>query len=139
MVFILDEGSEFDAPISKVWALAQTEGVHKHPSQIDSKMSMEGENVILSFGSKMPDGTVMNQKIKVTAIPPVGFLLETIGGPMTGTKLIQYYVPNGTKTGVRVVGSATSSNQMPDDMLRAAVLQGLAVAFAEDVENLKHI
>jgi hypothetical protein len=138
MVFILDEGSEFDAPISKVWALAQTEGAHKHSSQINTKMSMEGEHMVLAFGTKMPDGKMVDQKIRLTSFPPVGFFLEYVEGPMTGTKLFQYYVPNGSKTGVRVVGEATSK-MMPDDMLRGAVLQGLAVAFSEDVENLKHI
>jgi hypothetical protein len=139
MVFILDEGSEFDAPLSKVWALANTEGAHNHPSQINTTMSMEGEHVILSFGSKMPDGTVANQKMRVTALPPVGFVLETIEGPLAGTKLIQYYVPKGNKTEIRVVGDATSKMPMPDDMLRGAVLQALGVAFSEDVENLKHM
>jgi len=138
MVFILDEGSEFDAPISKVWALAQSEGVHNHPSQINSKVTMEGEHMMLSFGSKMPDGSVAQQKIKITALPPVGFVLETVEGPLAGTKLIQYYVPNGNKTGVRIVGDATSK-VVPEAMLKGAVLQSLAVAFAEDVENLKRL
>jgi len=138
MVFILDYGSEFDAPISKVWALAQSEGKHNHPSQINSKVSMEGEHMILSFGSKMPDGSVAQQKIRVTALPPVGFVLETIDGPLAGTTLVQYYVPNGNKTGVVVVGDATSK-VVPEAMLKGAVMQGLAVAFAEDVENLKQI
>ena len=49
MVFILDEGSTFDAPLSKVLKLLQTEGVHRHPSQINPKMSMEGEHPVLNF------------------------------------------------------------------------------------------
>jgi hypothetical protein len=33
MAFMIDEGSEFNAPISKIWALAQSEAVQKHELQ----------------------------------------------------------------------------------------------------------
>ncbi len=106
MVFIWDEGSTFKAPLSKVWALAQTEGVHKHPSQIDPKMSMEGGSPVLSYGTKTPGGTVVRHSIRLTMVPPVGFILDYVDGPMKGSKFMQYYVPKGDKTGVTVVGEA---------------------------------
>jgi hypothetical protein len=139
MVFILDEGSAFDAPLSKVWELAQTEGKHSHPSQLNTKMSMQGEHPILDFDSKTPDGKLMHHTIRITNIPPVGFILEYTGGAMKGTKLVQYYIPKGSVTGVTVVGDAVSSMPVPEQQLRGMVLQGLATAFNEDVENLKKL
>jgi len=138
MVFIIDEGSEFDAPIARIWALTEDEGVHKHASQVTPKMSMDGENVILDFGTKMPDGSVMRQKVKIASLPPVGIVIEYVEGPLTGTKLMQYYVPKGKKTGITVVGHATSK-MISDDQLKAAVMRGLEVLFEEDVENLKKL
>jgi len=122
MVFILDEGSEFNAPLSKVWALAQSETAHKHSSQIEPRRSMEGEHGVLAFGSKMPDGSVARHKMKVHLAPPV----------------MQYYVPKGNKTGVIIVGDAMSK-VIPESQLKGAVLMGLEVAFNEDVENLKRL
>jgi hypothetical protein len=136
MVFIIDEGSEFNAPITRIWELTQDDAAHKHASQISPKVTMEGENVLLDFGTKMPDGSVMRQKVKIAPLPPVGIVLEYVEGPLTGTKLMQYYVPKGNKTGITVVGHATSK-MMPDDQLKGAVMRALEVLFNEDVENLK--
>lgn len=138
MVFILDEGSVFKAPLGKVWQLAQSEGVHRHLSQLNPQRSMEGEHPVLSFDTKMPDGKLVRNKIRMTIVPPVGFVLEYVGGPLEGTKLMQYYIPKGNETGATVVGEAKSA-MMPDAQLKAIVLQGLEVAFNEDQENLKKL
>jgi len=138
MVFILDEGSEFKAPLSKVWELAQSEGKHNHPSQIDPQTSMQNGVPVLSYGSRTADGSVVRSSIKVTMLPPVGFVLEYIDGPMEGTKLMQYYTPKGDKTKVTVVGDAVSKT-MTEGQLRKAVLKGLDTAFKEDEENLRRM
>ena len=54
MVFIVDEGSVFKAPLQKVWQLAQSEGIHNHPSMMNVKRSMQGEHVVLDYDVKMP-------------------------------------------------------------------------------------
>ncbi len=138
MVFILDEGSKFNAPLSKVWVLAQSETAHKHSSQIEPRRSMEGEHGVLAFGSKMPDGSVARHKMKVHLAPPVGLVIEYVEGQLSGTKLTQYYVPKGNKTGVIIVGDAMSK-VIPESQLKGAVLMGLEVAFNEDVENLMRL
>lgn len=138
MVFILDEGSEFKAPLNKVWALAQTEGVHKHASQIDPQRSMDGEHVVLSFGTKMPDGNVVRQKARITPVPPLGTTIEYVEGPMTGSKLMQYYIPKGNKTGITVVADMKAPN-VSDNQLKEMVLKQLEIAFKEDEENLKKL
>lgn len=138
MVFVADEGSIFKAPLEKVLALGQSEGKHNHPSQINTQMSMEGDTPVLSFGTKMPDGQIHQQKIRITNLSPLGFLLEYIEGPMAGSKALNYYIPKGNETGVNVIGDF-KSNTIPESQLKQAVLQGLEVAFNEDQENLKKL
>lgn len=136
MVFVIDEGSKFKAPIEKVWKLASSEGQHSHPSMKNMKYEPSGETSgVLSWESDMPGGAVKN-KVKMWSFPPLGYYMETIEGPMTGSKSFQYYIPKGKETGVTVVGDWKSPN-MSDDQLKKAVLQFLETAFKEDTENLK--
>ena len=48
------------------------------------------------------------------------------------------YIPNGNETGVTIIGE-TKSPAIPDQHLKAIVLQGLEVASEEDRENLKEL
>lgn len=138
MVFVLDEGSVFKAPLNKVWQLAQSEGIHVHADQINPKRSMEGQSVIVGFHSKMPDGQLVQNKIRLTPFPPVGFSLEYLEGPMAGSKMMQHYLPKGNETGVTCAGEFTSQF-MQGEQLKQAVLQNLETAFNEDQENLKKL
>ena len=79
-----------------------------------------------------------SHKLRMTMFAPVGFLLEYVDGPLTGTKLMQYYVPKGDKTGVTIVGEAKSAF-LKDEQLKAAVMAGLEAAWKEDRENLKKL
>jgi len=138
MVFIVDEGSVFKAPLQKVWQLGQSEGIHNHPSMMNVKRSMEGEHVVLVYDTKMPDGNMAKNKVRMTVVPPVGFILEYMDGPFTGTRLMQYYIPKGDKTGVTVVGEVKSP-MIPESQLKGTMLKGLEMAFNEDQENLKKL
>ena len=138
MIFIIDEGSKFDAPLSKVLKLLQTEGAHKHPSQLNPSMSMEGEHPVLSFQTKSPYGSMASHKIRMTMLGPVGFLVEYTDGPLSGTKLMQYYISKGDKTGFTIVGDVKSAF-MKDDQLKAAVMKGLETDWREGRENLKKL
>ena len=104
MVFIHDEGSEFRAPLDKVWKLNTTKGEHSHPSLRNSRSEMEGEHPILRYETQMPDGSWAKHKVRLTLLPPVGIAFETLEGPMAGSKSFQYYTPKGAKTGITVVG-----------------------------------
>ncbi len=135
MVFILDEGSRFKAPLDKVWKLNQSEGQHSHPSLRNQKGEMQGEHLILSYETKAPDGTWVKQKAKTTAYPPLGIMFETLEGPMTGSKSFQFYTPKGKETAVTVVGEFVSKG-MPDADLKKAVMAFLGTVFDEDQKNL---
>ena len=135
MVFIVDEGSVFNGSIDKVWKLNQSEGKHSHPSLRNQSAEMDGDHVILTYETKMPDGSWVKQKAKTTAYPPLGIVFETIEGPMAGSKSFQFYTPKGDKTGVTVVGEYVSKGA-PDSAIKAGVMGFLQTVFDEDQKNI---
>ncbi len=138
MVFIIDEGSSFKAPMSKVWQLVQSPQEHLHPSQINPQFSMDGEHPTVSFDVKMQDGKQAHNKIRMTLFPPVGFSLEYLEGPFAGSRSVNYYTPKGNETGVTVVGEFTSP-MLSGEQLKQGVMMSLETAFKEDSENLKRM
>ena len=135
MVFIKDEGSVFSAPLQKIWSLNASEGKHFHPSLKDSKVEPVTENVMmLSYGVDM-GGNTIRVKTRVTLVPPLGEIFETLDGPLAGSKSFQYYTPRGNETGVTTIGEFKSP-VMSDDQIRQAVMGFLQTVFDEDQANL---
>ncbi len=135
MVFILDEGSEFYATLDKIWELNASEGSHSHPSLRNQSVEMDGDHVILSYETQMPDGSWVKNKSRTTAYPPLGIVFETLEGPLAGSKSFQFYTPKGNTTGVTVVGQYVSKGA-PDAAVKAGVMNFLATVFEEDQRNL---
>jgi hypothetical protein len=77
------------------------------------------------------------QKMKLTMLPPVGFVTEYVEGPLKGSKSMQFYHPMGSKTGVTVVGEFVST-MLPENQIHGVVMQQLETAFSEDQANLKN-
>ena len=135
MVFIIDEGSVFKAPLSKIWQLNATEGRHSHPSLKNSTYEPVSENVmILSYDVDM-GGKPVRVRSRLTLVPPLGELFETLDGPLAGSKSFQYYTAKGNETAVTVVGEFKSP-VMNDDQVRQAVMGFLQAVFDEDQANL---
>jgi hypothetical protein len=135
MVFIKDDGSVFKASLQKVWELNSSEGRHNHPSLKDSKVEPVSENtMILSYGVDM-GGSTIRVRSKVTLVPPLGELFETLDGPLAGSKSFQFYTPKGNETSVTVVGE-WKSTVMSDDQIKQAVAGFLQTVFDEDQANL---
>jgi hypothetical protein len=135
MVFIFDEGSVFKAPLDKIWKLNQSEGQHIHPSLRNQKAEEQGDRVILTYETAMPDGTWVKHKNRVTAFPPVGIAFETLEGPLEGSRSFQYYTPKGKETAISVVGEFRSK-VIPEADLKKAVMAFLETVFNEDQRNL---
>jgi len=138
MVFIVDEGSNFKAPLDKIWKLNQSEGQNSHPSLRNQKGEPQGEHFILSYETQMPDGSWAKNKVRTTAYPPVGIAFETLEGPMAGSRSFQFYTPKGKETEVTVVGEYVSKG-VPDAALKAAVMAFLGTVFDEDSKNLSRM
>lgn len=135
MVFMMDEGSTFKAPLDKIWKLNASEGQHNHPSLKNLKSEQAGEGaMILSYDVDM-GGKFTTVRTKLTPLPPLGLFFETLDGPFAGSKSLQYYTPKGRETGVTVVGE-WKSQVMSDDQLKKAVMGFLQTVFNEDQTNL---
>lgn len=138
MVFIMDEGSTFKAPLDKIWKLNASEGQHNHPSLKNYKSEHSGEDtMILSYDVDM-GGKLTTVRTRLTPMPPLGALFEILDGPLAGSKSLQYYLPKGKETGVTVVGEWKSS-VMSDDQVKKAVMGFLQTVFDEDQANLTRI
>lgn len=134
MVYILDEGSVFDAPVEKVWKYLQSQE-HHHPSIKVLNREMMGNAVTLTSERNVMGRTV-TVKVKNTLYPPFGMVQEYLEGPMQGSRAFQFYIPKGDKTGVTVVGDYLMSG-VTDQQIRDAVGVQAQRSFDEDNANLK--
>ena len=134
MVYILDEGSEFDAPIEKVWQYLQSQ-THSHPSIKSLGREVEGNSVVLTSERNIL-GKTHRVKVKNTIYRPFGILQEYLEGPLAGSKAFLYYIPKGDKTGVTVVGEYVMKD-VDDETVKRAVLAQAQVVFDEDNANMK--
>jgi hypothetical protein len=134
----LDEGSEFDAPVEKIWRFMSTPGDHhKHASMTNRKIERDGNKAVLSFEAEGPGGVKTLVKIKSTSFVPVGRMMEYLEGPLAGSKVVSYYIPKGQKTGVTIVGEYVSK-VIPEGQIKMVVMNQLEQSFKEDTENLKN-
>jgi hypothetical protein len=136
MVFINDEGSEFKASMNKIWKYNQAATGHIHPSMHNLQVSQEGASTLFTYETVSPNGSTEKRRTRVTPLFPVGSWIEELQGRFAGSKYINYYVPKGDKTEVRVVGEWTSDT-IPQDKLKQAVLDHLKVIYEEDVQSLE--
>jgi hypothetical protein len=136
MVYIIDEGSTFDAPLDRIWKyLSSSE--HRHPSSNVINREVNGNVVELTTERNM-NGQPIRFKIRNTLYPPFGMVQEFLEGPMTGSKAFLYYIPKGEKTGVTLVGDYKVQG-MDESATRDRVLAQAQVSFDEDNANLKRM
>jgi hypothetical protein len=135
MVFIIDDGSEFKATREKVWRYNQAESGHVHASMQNTQVSQEGGSMLFTYETVSPNGSTEKRRTRITPLPPVGSFVEELEGRFAGSKYINFYVPKGDKTEIRVVGEFTSPT-IPEDKLKQEVMDHLDTFYKEDVQNL---
>jgi hypothetical protein len=136
MVFIADEGSEFDAPLSRVWEYLRSPE-HRHTELKLLNREMVGDNVVINTSEYPADnGVTIKSKVRNTVYPPLGVSMEFVEGPLAGSKAFLYYIPKGNKTGVNVVGEFVGAG-MDDKATKSTVMRYLEIAYSEDSANLK--
>lgn len=135
MVQVKDEGV-FDVPLEKIWRFMNDErpNTHTHRSiKFTKVVEQSGNHMLVEAEVTAPDGkTKFIETAKFTFNPPKGFDMETLSGPMAGTKHTHTYTPMGNKTKVEVVGEFKIQGM--DD----AATKKAALAFLEDVFNEDH-
>jgi len=134
MVYVLDDGAIFDAPIDSVWKYLQSEE-HHHPSLKLIGREVTG-NVVTITADRTLMGKTVRMKVKNTLYPPFGMVQEHLEGPTAGSKAFLYYIPKGEKTGVTVVGDFRLEGA-DEQRTKEAILAQMQVVFEEDNRNLK--
>lgn len=140
MVHIVDAGSEFEAPLERVWKLSEAhakDAAKIHPAGKNHKTENVSENAVIQSWESDMQGQTIKTKIRVTRFYPLGVAIELLEGPVAGSKFFNYYIPNGNRTGVTVVGDFKSPIMTDENQLRQAVLSFLEQAFNEDSAYLK--
>ena len=140
MVFIIDEGSEFDAPLEKVWKLNEAhakDAAKIHPGGKNFKTENVNENTIIQSWESDIQGQTVKTKIKISIFYPLGVAIELLEGPTAGSKFFNYYIPNGNKTGITVVGDFKSPMISDKNQLKQTVMSFLEESFNEDSAYLK--
>jgi hypothetical protein len=133
MVYIVDEGSEFDMPLEKLWEYLPSES-HKHSAKVINR-EVQG-NVITLTSERDVNGKAVRSKLRLTLYPPLGVAQEHLEGPTAGSKAFSYYTRKGNKTTITVVGDYKMAGANDEDT-RNAVMQMLGWSFDEDVANIK--
>ena len=138
MVYLVDWGSAFDAPIDVNWKYLQSDTDHgnsqKGPRNFDRKPI--NENTVMLSWEQDVDGRWLRMSNRLTFHPPIGFFVEPLEGPMAGSKFFNYYVLKGNKTEVVGVGD-WNSEAIPAAQLEKAVMANLEKVFDEDSAGLK--
>ena len=133
MVYIVDEGSELDMPLEKLWEYLPSES-HKHSAKVISR-ELQG-NVLTLTSERDVDGKAVRSKLRMTMYPPLGVAQEHLEGPTAGSKVFTFYTRKGNKTSITVVGEYKMAGAS-DEAAKKAVMQMLERSFNEDLATIK--
>ena len=133
MVRIRDEGSEFEAPLEVVWRFLGSPETHlgAHEGERNHRIEKVYENTLLARWETRVGDEWVPVTNRVTLLPPVATLIETLEGPWTGTKLVHVYSPAGPHTRVDVYGDFVMAGRDDADVERVAA-EGLGAMFEMD-------
>ena len=140
MVHIEDLGSRFDAPIETVWKFINSPDDHgrSHTNRRNVTGGPDGEGGMKVSWEQNVQGNWVKVSNKVSHFPPVAMLVESIEGPLAGSKFIFYYAPDGNKTVVNAVGDF-HSKVIPPAQLEQMVLASFEEAYNEDNAAIRHM
>jgi hypothetical protein len=134
MVYLIDEGSVFDAPLEAIWKYLQSEQ-HRHPSVTYLGREVTGNTAVIT-AERNVGGKIVKTKIKNTLYPPIGMVQEHLEGPTAGSRAFLFYIPKGDKTGVTVIGDFRLEGA-DEQRTKDAVMAQLQLTFDEDNAILK--
>jgi hypothetical protein len=136
MVFVIDEGSVFDAPLERIWRLNRSPFEHRHQSMKNFRVERTADpSTFLATWEIEAKGSTFDVKAKFVYFPPLGFAMDYLEGPLAGSKEFQYYTPMGDKTGITCVGEFRAPG-FSDEQLKVAVMDSYEKVFREDQDNL---
>ena len=132
MVFVRDEGSEFEAPIEVVWEFVGSGDPHSIAHRHTAWRREVGTGNSGTYSWEQPfDGRATRFTMRWVSFHPAGVAYEVLEGPFSGSKFFLYYVPRGDRTEVGVVGEFVSPS-LPEGEIEAAVRGFFDVEFEQD-------
>ncbi len=137
MVHIVDEGSEFDAPLEVVWKFL-SDPMHgsAHKGRRNEQRRVVGESVLELSSEVETGGAYVKVTNRITLYPPLGFAVEYLEGPLAGSKAFTFYTPKGGKTAVSIVGEYVAKGHSSDGV-NLLVRQMLNKFYEEDHAALR--
>jgi hypothetical protein len=138
MVYVADEGSEFDAPIEVVWKYILGGENHDTQHKTTRNPKFEGVSDITMIYSAERNfrGKWAPDRMRISTFAPVSVVIEWLDGVLAGSKLVYVYSPRGTKTGIDVYGEFTSKTLAPAEV-EAAAREWLESEFRDDAPALR--
>jgi hypothetical protein len=132
MVFLVDQGSEFDAPVDAVWRFVSSGRHHSeaHAHRKVRRRRLPNNSGRYSWEQEF-EGSPTRFTMRWTAFPPLGVAYDVLEGPFTGSRFFLYYVPRGRKTAVTIVGEFVGPTLAPAQ-IAPAVRRFFAKEFAQD-------
>ena len=138
MVYLEDEGSEFEAPIDVVWKyIFGGEGHDKsHKTTRNSKFKKVSD-ITIEYGSeRLLRGKWAPDRMRITMVSPISVTTEWLDGVLAGSKFVYVYRPQGEKTRIDVYGEFTSPTLSPEEV-EAAAREFLESEFRDDAPAVK--
>jgi len=138
MVFLKDEGSDFDAPIDFVWKYISGgeahDGVHK--TTRNPKFKKVSEVTFEYASERLLRGKWAPDRMRISMFPPVSVVTEWLEGVLAGSKLVYVYSPHGNRTRIDVYGELTSPT-LPASEVEAAAREFLESEYAADAPVIR--
>lgn len=138
MVYLKDEGSEFDAPIDVVWKYIFGGGAHDsaHKTTRNPKFKKVSDITIEYASDRYLRGKWAPDRMRISMFPPVSVVTEWLEGVLAGSTLSYVYTPDGDKTRIDVYGEFTSKS-LPVNEVEAAAREFLDAEFEADAPAIK--
>ena len=138
MVYIQDEGSEFEAPIDFVWTYIFGGEAHDsaHTTTRNPKFKKISDITIEYASERLLRGKWAPDRMRISMFPPVSVVTESLEGALAGSKLVYVYAPHGAKTRIDVYGEFTSKT-LPASEVEAAAREFLEAEYAADAPAIK--
>jgi hypothetical protein len=138
MVYLKDEGSEFDAPIDFVWKYIFGGEAHDgaHKTTRNPKFKKISDITIEYASERLLRGKWAPDRMRISMISPVAVATEWLEGALAGSKFVYVYSPKGNRTGIDVYGEFTSKSLSPSEV-EAAAQEFLDTEFGADAPAIR--
>jgi len=138
MVYLVDEGSEFDAPIDFVWKYIFGGDAHDgaHTTTRNPKFKKVSDITIEYSSERLLRGKWAPDRMRISMVPPISVVTEWLDGALAGSTFTYVYRPNGEKTRIDVYGEFVSKT-LPASEVEAAAREFLESEFDADAPAIK--